>query len=590
MNPIHAELAELASKYYDGLHTDAEFMRLNEILKDRKYHAYYLELSSIHYCMQESLRAGADPELTDTFTRIHQAIIPDLPQAMRSEETQSSPRRLSSRWPLSRLSWQIAASLLVAVTIASIFLTAGLRPNGDNDISLVEAAPTHPEVEIADKQIPIAESSTSNQKYVARIIAIARELAWEPNGAPSDVLMRVLPGERIRMSEGLLKVEFHSGATVILKGPADLEFLSANSARLWYGSVTGNCQANQFTLWTPQAEVIDVGTEFGVAVDRSRDTFVTVFSGEVHVRPSAAGRSPAEPRTHDLHRLTTGMALKIDAQGAIAAYDDGPEWEFEREVHFEHHGTLGKNELSLADVISGSGIGELRPAGAINPTTGEWDQTPWSQPEGVERLRDAEHYAHVLWNPMVDGVFVPSETEALTRINSAGHQVDTSSSSGFAWGPIWARRRMNSDHSGMVTNHDVSNFWGEGTSTALFERLFWARDSLVGLHANVGVTIDLDVIRQTHHRSLEKLRGIVTYLEPSHDSQPFQPNSRADFFVYVDGQERFSRVGFSRRDGDAQFGARITDRDRFLTLMVLDGGDGSLFDRVILIDSALEFE
>jgi hypothetical protein len=110
----------------------------------------------------------------------------------------------------------------------------------------------------------------------------------------------------------------------------------------------------------------------------------------------------------------------------------------------------------------------------------------------------------------------------------------------------------------------------------------------VGIHANIGITIDLDAVRRLRSGTVRRLRGIVTLLERSHVSQPFKPKSRADFRVYVDGQERYQRLEFSREDGDAQFGATIEDSDRFLTLLVTDGGDGNLFDRVILIDPVLE--
>ena len=80
----------------------------------------------------------------------------------------------------------------------------------------------------------------------------------------------------------------------------------------------------------------------------------------------------------------------------------------------------------------------------------------------------------------------------------------------------------------------------------------------------------------------------MTLLERSHVSQPFRPKSLSDFYVFVDGQERYRRLAFSREDGDAQFGASIEDGDRFLTLVVMDAGDGNLFDRVILIDPVLE--
>ena len=102
------------------------------------------------------------------------------------------------------------------------------------------------------------------------------------------------------------------------------------------------------------------------------------------------------------------------------------------------------------------------------------------------------------------------------------------------------------------------------------------------------LTDSLDAVRRLRSAKVSRLRGVVSLLERSHVSQPFRPQALADFRVFVDGQQRYQRMSFCREDGDAQFGATIDDTDHFLTLLVSDGGDGNLFDRVILIDPVLE--
>jgi hypothetical protein len=120
------------------------------------------------------------------------------------------------------------------------------------------------------------------------------------------------------------------------------------------------------------------------------------------------------------------------------------------------------------------------------------------------------------------------------------------------------------------------------------ERLRWSRDGLVGIHPNVGITIDLDEIKSQRGRSVRRMRGIIAHLEKSHESSPLYPGVRADFRVYVDGEIRYERIGFRRSDGDSQFGVDFDDDDRFLTLVTTDNDASNAFDHVILIDPILE--
>jgi hypothetical protein len=161
---------------------------------------------------------------------------------------------------------------------------------------------------------------------------------------------------------------------------------------------------------------------------------------------------------------------------------------------------------------------------------------------------------------------------------------------GGAWGPIWARRRIERhlDPLSAQADRDVEGFWGAGTTTALLDRSRWVRDGVMGMHANVGITLDLDAIRHGYGVSLKSLRGVLAHLEQSHVSQPFQPQALSTFQIYVDGELRYERNSFCRQDGDAMFGLDLRASDHLLSLVVTDGNDGPVYDRVILLDPLFE--
>ena len=215
---------------------------------------------------------------------------------------------------------------------------------------------------------------------------------------------------------------------------------------------------------------------------------------------------------------------------------------------------------------------------------------PWSELKGVRGKAGTGKVVGVDWNPWIEGIFIPNNSKSKMAVDLNGGVVDTPPMSGGAWGPIWARRRMERhlDPLAAKADQDVEGFWGAGTTTALLDRSRWVRDGIVGMHANVGVTIDLAAIRHGYGVSVKSLRGVLALLEQSYVSQPFQPQAQARFQIYVDGDLRYERANFCREDGDAMFGLELHDSDQLLTLIVTDGNDGPVFDRVILLDPIFE--
>ncbi len=112
---------------------------------------------------------------------------------------------------------------------------------------------------------------------------------------------------------GELQISFASGTLVTLQGPLDAELVNDMTLRVTRGQVTAKLQPGGrqgFTIRTPTADVIDLSTEFGVAVESTGETDVVVFEGSVDVVSKAAA-----PTTT---RLLRGEALSVEATRAMS--------------------------------------------------------------------------------------------------------------------------------------------------------------------------------------------------------------------------------------------------------------------------------
>ncbi|MEX0611906.1 MAG: FecR family protein [Pirellulales bacterium] len=131
-----------------------------------------------------------------------------------------------------------------------------------------------------------------------------------------------LPSGPVELRRGQAVVRFSSGVMVALKAPSEFQAISPVEARLKLGSMTAQVDGTKtsFRIHTPAAEVVDLGTRFGVAVARSGDTDLAVFDGLVEVgfapdrKSSQSEPVPASPATR-WRRLSAGEALHIDRQG-----------------------------------------------------------------------------------------------------------------------------------------------------------------------------------------------------------------------------------------------------------------------------------
>jgi len=100
--------------------------------------------------------------------------------------------------------------------------------------------------------------------------------------------------ERLELASGSLRFRISSGVVVEMDGPVTLEFVDSMKLRLLHGSVTMDVgtEAKGFVVETASAQVLDLGTRFGVTVGDEDNTDVVVFEGEVGVYPAGRPRTP----------------------------------------------------------------------------------------------------------------------------------------------------------------------------------------------------------------------------------------------------------------------------------------------------------
>lgn len=86
----------------------------------------------------------------------------------------------------------------------------------------------------------------------------------------------------VRLASGAAEFRFDSGTNVILEGPCEMQIESADTTRLLAGNVFVDVTdvSNGFTLLTPEARILDEGTQYAVSLDAD-STEVHVFEGSV---------------------------------------------------------------------------------------------------------------------------------------------------------------------------------------------------------------------------------------------------------------------------------------------------------------------
>lgn len=146
---------------------------------------------------------------------------------------------------------------------------------------------------------------------VAEIVS-KEGVVWSDDSTALADQQYVVPG-KLKSSSGVFTLKFRSGANVQVVGPATLDVQSDMLVGLERGQATARITeaSKGFTLTTPLVNVVDQGTEFGVAIGDDGKTDVIVFEGKVDVHKNVDAAAK-------MTRLVQGEAVRFDPETPAA--------------------------------------------------------------------------------------------------------------------------------------------------------------------------------------------------------------------------------------------------------------------------------
>ncbi len=241
-------VARLSSQLLDGHLTGPERVELNELLRgDPETCERYLELAEIHALL-----------------------VREIPDVTRSEEGAEilpfplSPTPVPTRKARSRGRWTVLLASAAAVALLG------------NAYLLWK-----------DSVAPVGEPS-----HVAGVAVLSRlvDADWGVRDHPPAEGETLAAGP-FRLEAGLAQLEFFSGATLIVEGPAELDLDSEWKIRCQSGRLRAFVPepARGFVIETPDYRAVDLGTEFALRVGDDGESEVHVVEGEVRLDNGTGG-------------------------------------------------------------------------------------------------------------------------------------------------------------------------------------------------------------------------------------------------------------------------------------------------------------
>lgn len=365
---------------------------------------------------------------------------------------------------------------------------------------------------------------------------------WADVASPMEKGTRLTTGQnRWLLREGYAELLFDNQARVTLEGPVEFQILAEDRIGLNYGKMYVRVpqEAAGFSVYTKNAKIIDLGTEFGVEVEIGGNTQLHVLKGKTMLMAGKTDRVNLE--------ISQGTAKKIAGEnGAISDIHCRSDY-FVRVIN-SRAGSIwkGQNRIELADIVGGgNGFGTGKNEWGIDPATGQpTDKRPGTRPA-------ANEYRPVPSNPFIDGVFVPNGRTPQV-VTSDGHLFrECPETTGSCCESILNAKNILDSY--VISDTDKP----DSPTSALL------------LHANMGITFDLQAVRGLvpggHIAAFQSKFGIRKWA--------LRPNaSNADFWVLVDGQVRY--VKKQVKTGELHsVNIELSETDRFLTLVQTDGGD-----------------
>lgn len=169
--------------------------------------------------------------------------------------------------------WGWRAGLAGAACLAAVLMWLGIR-------AVLQSAGGAAE---EDALVETGPGPAVNTNWIATLTR-GTGVIWD--GEKSGIEIGSVVGPQwLRLKSGAVQIDFNSGAQMVLEGPASLELVSAEEARLEFGKLSAHVPepAHGFKVYTTDVTVTDLGTAFGLERVPAQPVKVEVFEGKVEV-------------------------------------------------------------------------------------------------------------------------------------------------------------------------------------------------------------------------------------------------------------------------------------------------------------------
>ena len=365
MNPmptVTPEVRSLIEAVCDGMANDVQVRNLESLLlADEEARNFYVDLLDLDAKLQRLVGS-----LQEGDAALREFIAFEL---MSSQQPTPAFVSTTLHTTLGYFSEGMPLAYLLATMIVGVGLLIGsqIYVSGPEQVAW-QLSPATNDKGTHDPQVP----------FVGRITGMV-DCRWSDPQTEAHNGASVPLGRKYALSSGLMEITYDTGAKVILQGPMAYEVESKNGGFLPVGKLTGKVEvegAKGFAVRTPTAIMTDLGTEFGVEVDKSGITTSHVFRGTVKVQVVTDGGAA----TNIEHVLRENESARVDGDGADRKIVVNPtvnHEDFIREIPKRK-----TRVFDLVDVVAGGdGFSGRRNAG-IDPKNGQIIRVlPWEVDE-----------------------------------------------------------------------------------------------------------------------------------------------------------------------------------------------------------------
>lgn len=314
----------LLQDYFAGTADEKQVQQLSAWIEASSEHAEYVQaLGWLDQALTHELQNQSVDHLSAEERAFIDRVDPDAWQMILDSAIRSRLQREKAAYnlkvePQDQAVPTPSIGVLDAVSLAGYFAAKGLRTKAGVIVSIAAVVLLGAALYlsfiglgIASDPQPLAGTTPNTAGVRAdRVIATLtaeRDARWDRR--PGDDLYA---GQRFTLTQGYAEITTQRGAVAIFEAPATFEMLdSDNAVRLHAGKLVGICETESshgFTVRTPQMEITDLGTRFGVEVASDRQTEAHVADGEVSLLLLDADTSKATGQPVLLH---AGEAARV---------------------------------------------------------------------------------------------------------------------------------------------------------------------------------------------------------------------------------------------------------------------------------------